>query len=170
MTKGFLNLADLLNHAIMDNEESVKALFQGFIAESEEVIDCGYLGTLGIIFPEHSFWCITSERLCSLRIKNGGEMSFTSAYLEYINSNAFYQPSLLKLILLLVVSAATTMGIAILIFPMIIKTYYQVNKSGAVFWVKNGIPIYIYADRDYLKRAQKIAIITINLRNKDEMP
>lgn len=97
-------------------------------------------------------------------------MSFTSAYLEYINSNAFYQPSLLKLILLLVVSAATTMGIAILIFPMIIKTYYQVNKSGAVFWVKNGIPIYIYADRDYLKRAQKIAIITINLRNKDEMP
>lgn len=169
MTKGLLNLDELLNDAIMDNEDSIKTLIQGFIAESEEIIDCGYLGTLGIIFPEHSFWCITSDRLCTLRIKNGGEMSFISAYLEYINSNAFYQPSLLKLILLLGVSAVTTMGLGILMFPVLIKAFYQTNKSGAVFWVRDGIPIYIYADREYLKRAQKIATLTINLRNKDKM-
>lgn len=158
MAQGKVELGQVLSDAITGNKDSVKELFGGFLSDNEQVSECGYLGTLGVIFPEHSFWCVTNSRVCSLRTKRGGEMTFSSGYLEHINSDAFYQPSLFMLWFMIIAIAIPTWGLGLLLTPLIIKQFYNFKKSGAVFWVREGIPIYVFADRQNLKDAQNIAV------------
>jgi hypothetical protein len=166
MSNGTIDLGQLLRQATTDDKDAVMNLFKGFLADNETITECGYLGTLGLIFTEHSFWCVTSTRVCSLRLKRGGEMTFSSGYLEYINSDAFYQPSLILLWVLIGGVALITWGIGLLLAPLIVKQFYNFKKSGAVFWISEGIPVYIFADRQNLRKAQKIPVhIARNKRN-----
>lgn len=158
MSEPPIDTSKLLARATTNDPKAVSALFSGFMGNEEQLLDCGYLGTLGFIFVEHSFWCVTPYRACSLMIKRGGECSFTSGYLEHINSEAFYQPSLVMLWVVIVIVALFTWGIGLLLTPWIVKNYYKLRKSGVVFWVGQGIPIYVFADRKNLRRAQQVAI------------
>jgi hypothetical protein len=159
MSTGTVELQDTLTKATSGDREAVAQLFQGFFADDEVNVDCGYFGTLGFIFVEHSFWCITDTRICTLRIKRGGEMFFQSCLNEHIKSDAFYQPSLLALWLLIIGVAISTWGIGLLLTPMLVKAYYKTKKSGLVFWVEDGIPpIYIFADRNNLANAQNLSV------------
>lgn len=157
MTNGRVNLKDILVQAKTDDKNAIESLFHGFLSEGETATDCGYLGTMGFIFAEHSFWCVTPLRVCSLRIKRGGEMVFNSGYIEHVNSDAFYQPSLFLLWLLLALIAVSTFGVGLLLSPWIIKAFYKMKKSGVVFWVAQGIPVYVFADRGNLTKAQRLA-------------
>ena len=158
MSNGRVNINDVLASAKKDDAQAVEKLFRGFLSEEESVRDCGYLGAMGIVFKEHSFWCVTPIRVCSLRIKNGGELQFSSAYIEHINSDAFYQPSLVALWIILILVTVCTVGIGLLLIPIIIKIFYRYKKSGVVFWCREGIPIYVFSDRNSLSKAQRIAV------------
>ncbi len=74
MSKVNVSLVKAIQDAKDGNTESVAGLFSGFLSKSEKINGCGYLGSLGFIFVEHSFWCVTDTRACSLRIKRGGEL------------------------------------------------------------------------------------------------
>jgi len=159
MSKGNIDLSDILNGAKAGDSKAVSDIFSGFIGKHEAITGCGYLGTLGFIFPEHSFWCVTDTRACSLRIKRGGELVFSSGYLSHINSDAFYQPSLVMLWVIIAVLAVGTFGVGLLLAPWIVKGFYRTKKSGVVFWVREGIPVYIFADRYNLSKAQQVSIL-----------
>jgi hypothetical protein len=100
-------------------------------------------------------------RACSLRIKRGGELIFSSGYLSQINSDAFYQPSLILLWIFIAIVVVCTVGIGILLIPWIIRLFYGIKKSGIVFWVREGIPVYIFADRHNLHRAQRVFTLIV---------
>lgn len=158
MENNAVDVAGQLNQAITNKPEAVKALFRGFMGDDEPIIDCGYLGTLGFLLVEHSFWCVTPLRASSLMVKRGGQCTFSSGYLSHINSQAFYQPSLIKLWVSLALIALGTFGIGLLATPWIVRMYFKFNKSGVVFSIGEGIPIYVFADRANLKNAQHAAI------------
>ena len=154
-----MSLSEVLQEARAGNAQAVENLFSGFLGKTEVVTGCGYLGSLGFIFPEHSFWCVTDTQACSLRIQRNGELEFSSGYLPGINSFAFYQPSLVPLWVLIAVLIISTFGIGILLVPWTVKLYYRKKKSGVVFWVREGIPVYIFADRPNLHKAQVVSTL-----------
>ena len=39
------------------------------------------------------------------------------------------------------------------LIPFIVKVYYSQVKCGIVFWIKEGVPIYIFANRKFIVRA-----------------
>lgn len=94
---GRLEVKKVVGIAITGYKDAVRELFSGFLSDNEKILGCGYLGSSGFIIKEYSFWCVTNLRACSLRIKRGGEVIFSSGYLESINAEVFYQPSLLML-------------------------------------------------------------------------
>lgn len=159
MSKVPVRLSGVLQEARAGNSKAVEDLLSGFLGKTEVVSGCGYLGSLGFIFPEHSFWCVTDTQACSLRIKRTGELVFSSGYLPHINSLAFYQPSLIPLWVIIAILIVVTFGVGILLVPWAVKLYYRVKKSGVVFWVQEGIPVYIFADRPNLHRAQQVSTL-----------
>jgi hypothetical protein len=159
MNAGTVTVSKVLRQAVAGDPQAVMSLFSGFLTEAEELRGCGYLGSLGFIFPEYSFWCVTDERASSLRIKRSGEVVFSSGYLAQINSEAFYQPSLTRLWITIGVLGVVTFGMALLFTPLMVRAFYQINKSGVVFWVREGIPVYIFANRDYLRSAQAVSVL-----------
>jgi hypothetical protein len=159
MSKVPVRLSEVLHEARAGNSKAVEDLFSGFLGKAEVVSGCGYLGSLGIIFPEHSFWCVTDTQACSLRIQRTGELEFASGYLSHINSHAFYQPSLIPLWVIIAILIVSTLGVGILLIPWVVKLYYRYKKSGVVFWVREGIPVYIFADRPNLHNAQRVSTL-----------
>jgi hypothetical protein len=159
MSEVAVNLSEVLQEARAGNSEAVEDLFSGFLGQAEVVTDCGYLGSLGFIFPEHSFWCVTDTQACSLRIKRTGQLEFSSGYVIHINSHAFYQPSLIPLWVIIAILMVFTLGLGIVLVPWVVKLYYRFKKSGVVFWVREGIPVYIFADRPNLHKAQRVATL-----------
>jgi len=159
MSKGMVSLSSILQEAKADNSEAVAALFSGFLSKGETIRGCGYLGCLGFIFPQHSFWCVTDTRACSLRLKRDGELLFSSGCLAHINSDAFYQPSLLILWVCITLLVVVTFGIGLLLIPIAIRIFYRVKKSGMVFWVREGVGVYIFADRHNLQNAQRASTL-----------
>ncbi|MEM6627219.1 MAG: hypothetical protein AAGB25_01705, partial [Pseudomonadota bacterium] len=102
MSNGRLKLGDVMKDARQGDNDAVKQLFSGFMGHQESVVKCGYLGALGFILPEHSFWCISNKRVCGLLIRAGGRVNFNSGSLDLVNSVAFNQPSLIHLWLFLI--------------------------------------------------------------------
>lgn len=158
MSSNKVSVKGVLGEAKADNKDAIKQLFSGFLAKGEEINDCGYLGEMGFIFSESSFWCVTPLRVCALRIKKGGELFFQGGYISEIKSDAFYQPSLVMLWIILIIIALSTFGIGLVLTPWIVKSFYKMRKSGVVFWMESGLLVYLFADRSSLKKAQALAV------------
>lgn len=94
---GRIELGDLFKRALNNEDHAIKHLFSGFLGRSEQVVDCGYLGALGFVFPEYSFWCVTNSRVCGLLINRGGWMKFDFGFIKSLNRALFVQPSLVML-------------------------------------------------------------------------
>lgn len=159
-----LTVKHVLAKALENDEASVKQLFAGFFGTEEEVIGCGYLGSVGHVLTTHSFWCVTKERVCALEVKRGGEVRFTGGYHEHINSHVFLQPSLIPLWGWIIIAAIATLGIGLVLAPAIAAFYYRARKSGVVFWVREGIPIYMFSDRQGMRQAQSVAALAVNAK------
>ena len=103
--RGRVVLGDVYRRARSNDRHAVKELFSGFLGENEQVIDCGFLGSIGFIFPEHSFWCVTDSRVCGLLLNRGGWMMFNFGFIKALNRAVFVQPSLVGIWVTLVLWA-----------------------------------------------------------------
>ena len=91
--RGRVELGDVYQKAKKNDPQAVRQLFLGFLGRNETVIDAGYLGGLGVIFPEHSFWCITNARICGLVVNASGRLDLTFCFLKAVDVAYFHQPS-----------------------------------------------------------------------------
>jgi hypothetical protein len=94
---GRIELGALFERARNNDRQAVRSLFQGFLGKTEQIVDCGYLGALGFVFPEHSFWCVTNSRVCGLLINSAGWMNFNFGFTKSLDRGLFVQPSLIAL-------------------------------------------------------------------------
>lgn len=180
--RGRIQLGEVYRLAKTDDGEAIRELFKGFLGRNERMIDCGYLGALGLLFPEHSFWCVTNSRVCGLRINYAGWVGFQFGFIKSLNRATFNQPSLIKLwivvilwllfasswfisslagllfgqtgILMFVLFTLFSVGLAALT-PWIMWLYHRYEKSGCVFWTTELVPIWIPSDRNSVHAAQR---------------
>jgi hypothetical protein len=183
---GRVELGDVYERAKMNDPLAVRQLFMGFLGRNETVIDAGYLGALGVIFPEHSFWCITNARICGMVVNASGRVDFTFCFLKAVDVAHFHQPSRVGLwvtiIFYLLIVASIGLGlvangvmlgrtpggfvsftIGLLVFaagiyliPLVTRFYYRFTKSGCAFFTKEHVYMAILADRNNLKAAQSM--------------
>jgi hypothetical protein len=183
---GSIELGNVYQRAKMNDPQAVQQLFRGFLGRNETVIDAGYLGALGLIFPEHSFWCITNSRICGMVVNASGRLDFFFCFLKAVDIANFHQPSRVGLwvtiIFYLLIVASISSGllgvgvmlgitpggiasfmIGLLVFaagiyliPLVTRFYYRFTKSGCAFFTKEHVYIGILADRSNLKAAQSM--------------
>jgi FHA domain len=183
---GSVELGDVYQRAKKNDPQAVRQLFTGFLGRNETVINAGYLGALGLIFPEHSFWCITNARICGMVVNASGRLDFTFCFLKAVDVAHFHQPSRVGLwvtiifYLLIVASIGcgfiaggliagiTPVGfvlfiLGLLVFaggiyliPLVTRFYYRFTKSGCAFFTKEHVYMAILADRSNLKAAQSM--------------
>jgi len=193
MSAGRIKFGEALSRATSNDREAVEMLFGGFLGDNEQVRDCGYLGIVGFIFPDRSFWCLTDKRICALLIRRGGRVRFTSGFSRLINSMVVRQPSLIVLWILvilwllfvvapLLIGGASIgydltffleyeLGIGFIPWWMLaflpglfllyatrwlVRIYYRLAKTGCTFWIREGIPVYLFADRQNIGETQKL--------------
>lgn len=170
----------ILSRAIDNNPEALEIMFRQFIPEDEEIYLSQYLGLKGLWgMGAHSFTCLTHRRVADISVGRFGEVIYQDGYLEFINSSIIFQPSKLALyffvitwfalsaLLSFAVFAVVSMSQVIVAFllsvivfmfflflvPFIVKVYYSQVKCGIIFWIKEGVPVYIFANRKYIVRA-----------------
>jgi hypothetical protein len=181
---GSIELGDVYQRAKRNDSQAVQQLFMGFLGRNETVGNAGYLGALGLIFPDHSFWCITNARICGMVVNATGRVDFAFCFLKAVDVAHFHQPSRVGLwvtIILYLLSVASigcaflalgmllglTLGgivsviIGLLVFaagiylvPLVTRFYYRFTKSGCAFYTKEHVYMSILADRSNLKAAQ----------------
>jgi hypothetical protein len=173
--------ASVLSRATQNDPEALATMFKQFIPEDEHIYYAQYLGLKGILgIGARSFACLTDRRVADISIGRFSELIYQDGYLEFINSGIIYQPSKLGLYILFgfwllltliitnliysslwwnsggglaFLASFIVFGLFLLLLPFVIKAYYGIVKCGIVFWVREGVPIYIFCNRKYLKRA-----------------
>ncbi len=186
--------SSILSRAINNDSEALFTMFKQFIPENEKIYYTQYMGRKGLWFiGTHSFACLTDRRVADISIGAFGEVLYQDGYLEFVNSSVIYQPSKLCLyllfgfwlILILVVTTSVHTSLSwnfgtgvsaffsliifslfVLLTPFIVKAYYALVKCGIVFWVREGVPLYIFSNRRYLKRANWLCRGVTSCREK----
>lgn len=183
---GRIELGDVYQRAKKNDRQAVQQLFQGFLGRNETVIDAGYLGALGLIFPEQSFWCVTNARICGMVVNATGRVDFTFCFLKAVDVAHFHQPSTVGLWVAIIFYLVTVTLIAfsfvalglgldstlgqylsfmvgllvcacgIYLIPLVTRFYYRFTKSGCAFFTKEHVYMSILADRNNLKAAQSM--------------
>jgi hypothetical protein len=159
----------LLERARENDSDAIETMFRQFLPDDEKIHYIQYLG-----IGTHEFVCLTDRRVADITVARFGEVNYQDGYLECINSTIIHQPSKLKLYLA-VASYIITFGlpslplvitffpmiilviiINLLLLPLIFQAYYRLVKCGAVLMVKEGIPIYMFANRKYITRINSL--------------
>jgi len=172
----------ILSSAMNNNPEALETMFRQFIPDDEEIYVSQYLGLKGLWgVGAHSFTCLTRRRVADISVGRFGEVIYQDGYLEFINSSIVFQPSKLALYFFVTTWFALSILLTFFIFsvmfqisasivftalfsiialmfclfliPFIVKIYYSQVKCGIVFWIKEGVPIYIFANRKFIVRA-----------------
>jgi hypothetical protein len=172
----------LVDRAREGDEAALNKMFHQFIPREEEIHGGAYLGIQGWLFGRHSFSCVTDRRTAGLMIGAFGEVTYQDGYHEHVNSGIVYQPSRLLLILGGLAIFASTLffvfafadsaggridGGELLVLMLIVllgtlfgvywpKLFYRFVKCGLVLWVREGVPIYLFANRGLIKRANAL--------------
>lgn len=146
------------------NKYAMKAMFQTFIAEDENIISVEYLGSYGIIFSTQSFVCVTDSKVAVMEYGPFGKLIYSDAFIEEINSGVIYQPSVFLLYFVGIILVCTIWGI--LFLNLWIRLYYKKNKSGMFWSVKEGVNIYAFANRSKISRVNEVWRIVSYLRCK----
>ena len=149
--------AGVLDQAKMNNQEALKGIFQQFSGTDEQIKFAEYMGQHGIVIGvTHNFACLTDKRIISLKVGSFGEVLYQDAFIEDLNSGAIYQPSVLGLYILSAIVIIFTLGIGILLIPLIVKWYYKINKCGLVFFIKEGLSVYMFVNRNRMSRSNAL--------------
>ena len=147
----------LLARARAHDAAAIETMFRQFLPAGERVAGAEFLGTLGVMgLGTHTFSCVTERRVAALRVKLLGGVDYEDAALSGISSGVVRQPS--RIFLYLFVAAATllTFGLALLVLPLVVRLFYRFVKSGLVFWIADGSPVYVFSDRKLLLRANAL--------------
>lgn len=146
-------------------------MFRQFIDEDEQVLKAAYLGKMGFVFATDSFGCVTDRRVATIRSGSFGELLYQDGYLDEINSTVVHQPAIwmlyvvfgLYVLFALSVSSPFLMFeplFAMFIFAVVLvpgllipRIYYRLVKSGLVTVIREGVSVYMFADRPRLARA-----------------
>ncbi len=152
--------SSLLEQARENDPKSIETMFRQFLPYDEKIHYIQYLGLKGLWgIGTHEFVCLTEKRAADITVSRFGEVTYQDGYLECINSTVIYQPSKLKLYLTVGVYclySAPFFFIPLLFLPFVFQAYYRLVKCGAVLMVKEGIPIYMFANRKYINRVNAL--------------
>lgn len=144
----------ILSRAIKNDRDAIETMFRQFLDETEAIEFAEFLGVKGILgIGEKSFSCITPRRVASLQVSSFGELVYQDGFLEDINSNIIYQPSLLPLYIFSFFLALFTFGIGLILLPLLVSLYYKIKKCGIVCNVKEGYSVYFFCDRKRITAA-----------------
>lgn len=163
--------SSLLSRARANDRDALVTMFSQFVPGEEEVLFAEYLGVQGLWWVgRHSFACLTNQRICSLMVGPWGEVVYQDAVLEDNNSGIIYQPGLLGLYVTSIVwvlfSIFASMGLLLIFFPYVVQYYYRVNKCGLVWIIKEGVSVYVFANRGKLVRANRLYRLATAARTK----
>jgi tetratricopeptide (TPR) repeat protein len=174
----------VLQRAKQGDAEAISLMFGQFIGPEERILAAEYLGTRGIFgFGTHSFGCVTDRRVADIELGLFGRVLYQDGYLEHVNSSAFFQPSLLLLYasvfaigaggLLTAFNAglgagvaALTIAVTLLLILIVARVYHRFVKSGVLFWVREGVPVYLFANRKRLPQAARVWRICAQARDE----
>jgi hypothetical protein len=120
--------------------------------------------------------------VAAIRVAAFGEVVYQDGYIDYVNSGVVYQPS--RLVLYVVVTLLSLLMLASLFFtaaglfifqdkpmileglgsllvwlivlPVLIRVYYRMFKCGIVFWVREGVSVYLFTNRGRLVKANRL--------------
>lgn len=160
--EGQINIdSSLLSRAKLNNPDAIKTMFRQFIPEDEELLFAEHLGVQGMWWVgRDSFACLTNRRICSMMVGPWGEVVFQDGLLEHYNSGVVYQPGLLGLYvvcaLFVLFALIFTFGIGLILFPYVVQWYYRVHKCGLVWAIREGVSVYLFANRNRLSRANSL--------------
>ena len=150
----------LAERAANDDPAAMRQMFQTFLPADDRIRHCCYLGTKGWgSFGRKSFGCLTDRRVARLEFGFFDEVVYQDALIRDVNSVVFYQPSRLTLYLLallLVVLAIPSFGATLVVLFFLPQLFYRIVKSGAVFAVKEGVSVYMFANRARLQKLKAI--------------
>jgi hypothetical protein len=176
----------LIARAKANDQEALATMFSQFLPAGEAVVDCQYLGVLGLWgIGTHSFAAVTPRRAATLQISLLGGIHYHEGALEYVNSAAAHQPSQVSLyfgiaryaLIALIVAVVFGIGVhwavsilllalAILCLPLYVKYYYRRHKSGVVLWIREGVQVYAFIDRKRMLIANRLYRECMNLREE----
>lgn len=154
----------LLKKAKEGDLESLKSIFKSFVGSDQEILYVDSFGEYGVFFPDYCFACVTDKKICSLRIGYFGEILYQDAFIEEINSGVIYQPSVFQLYFVSVLLCLSVVGV--LLLNAWIKIFYTLNKSGLVWSVREGINVYVFANRSKIASVNNMWKIASNARNE----
>lgn len=165
--------ASLVERAKHDDSEAMLTMFGQFIPSDEPIEEVAYFGIQGWLLGRSSFACLTGRRTASLMIGAFGEVVYQDGYHEFNNSGIVYQPSRLWLFVigvgivaastfsafwliamdapLLLALAAWALGVVLLVYWP--KVFYRHVKCGLVLWIREGVSVYVFCNRNRIARA-----------------
>jgi len=181
--KGSIRIeSSVLRLAKQGDVQATAMMFKQFVPEDENVYFAEYLGVEGFWgMGTHSFGCLTDRRVASIRVGAFGEVIYQDGYIDYVNSGVVYQPSkfmlYLAIIICTVVACASAVGIVVgivenitqiivsgiiwflvslIALPISVKVFYRLKKCGVVFWIREGICVYVFTNRGRLVKANRL--------------
>jgi hypothetical protein len=150
----------VIERAVAGDRRAMDLMFRAFVPPGEPILVTEYLGIRGFFgLGSKSFGCVTEARASRIELGLFGEVIYQEALIRDINSVVIHQPSRLWLYVILagvLLAAIPTMGLALLALPLVPRLYYRFAKSGAVFGVREGIPLYLFTDRARLTRLRSL--------------
>lgn len=165
----------LADRAADGDRAALEAMFAQFLPPEEPVVDGDFLGTYGVWwFGTRTFAVVTHRRVAALRVRKFGRVTYEDALLEHVSTASVRQPSRLLFYLLLALVLVPTVGaglalvpfvgpaaiglvvFGLLLLPVAARLYRAFVKSGLLFWVREGLPVYAYCDRGRLGRANAL--------------
>ena len=165
-----------------DDKDALATMFGQFLPRGEQVVESHYLGVMGFWgIGTHSFAAVTDRRIASLQISVLGGVTYQDGALEYVNSAAVFQPSLVGLyiytglisLVAFLVGLPAGVGLAIvflllswLFLPLTIRLYYRFNKSGIVMWIREGLALYTFIDRKRMRVSNQLYRLTSDIREE----
>jgi type III secretory pathway component EscS len=181
--KGSIKIeSSVLRMAKQGDVQATAMMFKQFVPEDEGVYFAEYLGVEGFWgMGTHSFGCLTDKRVASIRVGAFGEVVYQDGYIDYVNSGVVYQPSKLMLYVAIIVctlvALASAVGIVVgivqglpviianctlwflvslIALPVSVKVFYRLKKCGVVFWIREGICVYLFTNRGWLLKANRL--------------
>jgi hypothetical protein len=132
---------------------------------------------------------VATQRVATLRIGIFGSVEYQDGSLEYVNSSAIFQPSRLAMYwpavfwaVLLTTFGAVAGGlgsgsggvigfllglvVGIAMAPLVVRLQYRIKKSGLVFWIREGLAVYLFIDRERIGFANQYYRLACELRDE----
>ncbi|MCB9845527.1 MAG: hypothetical protein H6811_06045 [Phycisphaeraceae bacterium] len=143
--------SSLIRRSVDGDKKATAQLFRQFVPPDEQIYFAEYLGVQGFFgLGQLSFGCVTERRVASLRIGALDGLIYQDGFLADVNSGVIFLPSELPLRILMVfvlLFSLVSLGLPLLILPVLPRWYYRIKKCGVVFWIREGVMVYMFSNR-----------------------